>query len=52
MTFPEALFEEMFCGTLDEKSVLMYDNFPFMYASEPGAKLSPKSCFLLMSLNI
>jgi len=37
---------------LKNKSVLMYDDFWFIYASDHGGKPSPNSCLLLMYLNI
>jgi hypothetical protein len=30
---------------LMNKSVLMYDDFGFMYTSDPGSKPSPNLCF-------
>ena len=37
---------------LKNKSVLMHDDFRFIYASELGGKPSPNSCLLLTYLNI
>jgi hypothetical protein len=39
-------------NTLKNKSVLMYDDFRFIYASDHGGKPSPNSCFLLTYVNI
>jgi len=52
-TFPEALcLNKCSVNHLKNKFELMHDDFRFMYTSDPGDKPSPKSGFLLTSLNI